>query len=233
MRTSRVRRRHSLVVGSALSLALVASVAVAAIPGTDGVIRGCFKSDSQPTSSGYGQLRVVNEASQCRNGETALSWNQEGQPGAIGPQGPQGEQGPPGPQGPAGPPGAGGGPVVGNSSSADECNPDAMVTCVTVELTMPARARVLLVGRLRALTRAEMGAGYCYLGTSETGNLQESQVRSAAFKGTFDSDNFRHVSLTIVTPPVGPGPVSFGIDCDEDVGDLQYDSIDLSAAALS
>lgn len=39
----------------------------------------------------------------CKQGDTAVSWGQDGPPGATGPQGPAGPQGVPGPAGPAGP----------------------------------------------------------------------------------------------------------------------------------
>jgi hypothetical protein len=60
---------------------------VAAIPGSDGAIQGCYKQNS-------GDLRVVESAGDCRKSETAIQWNQKG---PVGPQGPAGEQGPPGP----------------------------------------------------------------------------------------------------------------------------------------
>ena len=52
-----------------------------------------------------GNLRVVADASACRNSELALSWNTTGLPGPAGPAGPPGPagaQGPAGPQGPTG-----------------------------------------------------------------------------------------------------------------------------------
>lgn len=72
------------------------AVALAAIPAADGTISGCFKHHSA-------DLRVIDApAESCKNGETAIQWNQAGPPGAPGPQGPQGEPGPAGPAGTAG-----------------------------------------------------------------------------------------------------------------------------------
>ena len=66
------------------------------------MINGCYAKQ--------GTLRVVDSASsQCKSGETALSWNTAGPPGPkgdAGPQGPTGNQGPQGQQGPTGPTGA-------------------------------------------------------------------------------------------------------------------------------
>ncbi len=82
----RGRRTAVVAAGAACALGVGATVAVAAIPGTDGVIHGCY-------SNAKGTLRVIDDASNCATGETRLTWNQKGQPG---PQGPQGEPGPAG-----------------------------------------------------------------------------------------------------------------------------------------
>jgi hypothetical protein len=75
--------------------------AQASIPDTGGVIHGCYDNK--------GALRVIDSAaSACKNGETALDWNQTGPQGPTGPIGPQGPQGAQGAQGPQGPPGQSG-----------------------------------------------------------------------------------------------------------------------------
>ena len=56
------------------------------IPDADGTIHGCYqnhKNDNQV----QGQLRVVSDAANCKENETPLSWNQEGQQGPPGPAG--------------------------------------------------------------------------------------------------------------------------------------------------
>jgi hypothetical protein len=96
------------VVLTALPLALAAGVALAAQP--DGrkpanpVISACVKKKS-------GLVRVVGPAGACRRGESPLSWNVQGRPGARGPTGEAGAAGATGPAGavgPAGPAGAAG-----------------------------------------------------------------------------------------------------------------------------
>jgi hypothetical protein len=64
----------------------VGGVAVASIPGPDGVIQGCYDNST-------GALSVIDPAAGrgCPPGATALSWNQ------TGPQGPQGPPGDPAP----------------------------------------------------------------------------------------------------------------------------------------
>jgi hypothetical protein len=93
--------------------ALVGGVALAAIPGGDGTINGCYLKIT-------GTLRVIDPAKgqHCvASLETAISWNQHGAPGLPGPKGDAGPAGPKGDtgatgatgdagsQGPAGPPG--------------------------------------------------------------------------------------------------------------------------------
>jgi hypothetical protein len=89
-------------------------LAFAAIPGGDGTITACYTKQAALFGPPQGSLRVIDAASQCRSNETALSWNQKGQPGPAGPAGQAGPQGPlgpkgdpgsAGPQGPVGPPG--------------------------------------------------------------------------------------------------------------------------------
>lgn len=72
----------------------------------DNEIHGCAQKDN-------GQVRIVDDPSECRNSEEAVSWNQigpEGPPGPQGPPGPEGPAGPAGPEGPAGPQGEAGPP---------------------------------------------------------------------------------------------------------------------------
>ena len=65
-----------------------AFAAHAAIPGSDGVIHGCYAHN--------GQLRVIESGQWCKKSETALNWNQKGSPGSPGAQGQQGPPGEPG-----------------------------------------------------------------------------------------------------------------------------------------
>jgi hypothetical protein len=81
--------RRNLVAYVALVVALGAAggVAYSSIPDPQGVIHGCY-------SNTDGTLRVIDSAGDvCRGVETALDWNQQGQPG---PTGHTGLPGPPG-----------------------------------------------------------------------------------------------------------------------------------------
>jgi len=94
-------------------LALGGGVAFATIPGAGGVIHGCYTKLN-------GAVRVIDTGS-CRPTESALNWNQAGQPGPQGPQGLQGAPGPAGAAGAKGGQGAEGGP--GNQGPAGQQGP--------------------------------------------------------------------------------------------------------------
>jgi hypothetical protein len=110
---------------AAVVTAGLAGTAYATIPGGDGVIHGCY------AKSG-GTLRVIDASvTNCKSGESALNWSQQGVPG---PQGPQGEKGEPGEQGPPGP--AGGVDSFGASqgSNTPSLTPGAFVTVISKEV---------------------------------------------------------------------------------------------------
>ena len=81
------------------ALVLAAAGSISGISSAQ-VIEACARNNN-------GMLRLDSPAS-CKNNETAVSWNQDGVPGAQGPMGLPGPAGPPGPVGPIGPSGAAG-----------------------------------------------------------------------------------------------------------------------------
>ena len=93
------RKKLTYAVAGALAAFALGSAAFAAIPGSGGVINGCYDKQS-------GQLRVTDPQAgtpkSCTDKETALDWNQQGPQGIQGPKGEPGAQGVPGPQGPQG-----------------------------------------------------------------------------------------------------------------------------------
>lgn len=100
MRYLGARRAVSLALG--LVLVLCAAGIASAAGGT--TFYACL-------TRGGGLYNVVLSPSlpqSCKQGDTAISWGQEGPVGPAGPAGPQGPQGPTGPAGPQGPAGANG-----------------------------------------------------------------------------------------------------------------------------
>ena len=114
MRSGMWAGKTKVAVATAAAVLASGGVAAATDAFSDEAIHGCYKQAN-------GQLRVVAAGSDCRESETAVTWNQRGPagrsgaPGAAGEQGekgdtgPQGEKGDTGPQGEKGEPGAQGG----------------------------------------------------------------------------------------------------------------------------
>src|SRR5918992_98330 len=88
------RRGMRMLLTAAAILAVAAGVALATIPGSNGVINACYEKR-------LGILRVIDaEAGKtCTQYETPISWNEKGVKGDTGPQGLKGETGATGPQG--------------------------------------------------------------------------------------------------------------------------------------
>ena len=94
-----MKKRIVLIAGLLAMFATVPGIANATIP-NDGVINACY------TKSG-GTLHVIDRSvTNCKSGETALSWDAQGTPGPQGPVGETGATGPAGPQGATGAQGA-------------------------------------------------------------------------------------------------------------------------------
>jgi hypothetical protein len=71
------------------TIMVTGGVAVASIPGGDGVIHACYGKK--------GVLKVIDaDAKSCPHGTTELTWNQTGVPGPAGSPGPPGQKGDPG-----------------------------------------------------------------------------------------------------------------------------------------
>jgi hypothetical protein len=97
MRHKFKRPSPAMLVALAALVVALGGTAIAAIPGGDGVIDGCYKTSG-------GALRVIDKGSgaSCTATETAISFNQRGPTGATGPTGAKGVAGAKGPTGPKG-----------------------------------------------------------------------------------------------------------------------------------
>ena len=115
---------------------------------------------------------------------------------------------------------------VGRSLSGGSCNPSSTtyVDCGFTTLNLPSATRVLI------LTSFSYGAngsanGTCRLATS-SGSL------TATARPLYAADE-RTSSLTVVTDPIGPGSVDFGLECNQQSGDIYIARVEISAVALS
>jgi type VI secretion system secreted protein Hcp len=118
----RFGRRTLLTFGvpTAAALAAGAVVAVGAIPGSDAKITACYAGPGGATVDDHfepvGAMRIIDAATpsdpvlaqssqySCQDGETQITWNQNGPEGPTGPPGAAGGQGPAGARGPQGSP---------------------------------------------------------------------------------------------------------------------------------
>ena len=114
------------------------------------------------------------------------------------------------------------------------CNPngtDHMPNiCVQVEMNIPAQARVLLIGHVRAFTGGSGSAsGSCGLWANGT-PLDGTTV---AF--ILPSNSHETATPLTMTPPIGPGSNWFQVVCYEweSAGDIEYDSAQIAAVAIS
>jgi hypothetical protein len=131
---------------------------------------------------------------------------------------------------------------LGRSAAQNtNCDPEsaAFATCVSVSLDLPAQTRVALFGRVTGQNEntADSGHGLCRLGNSTTGGIGASQVHVDAVNVTASGEQFPvggATALTAITPPLGPGTVSFGIDCNQfPAGAVFYTEASIAAVAIS
>ncbi len=91
-------RRRVVLLAVAVAAIVTAGVAYSSSGSASSTLTACVNETN-------GNMRLVGSASDCRQHETAVTWNVEGQAGATGPTGPTGAQGPQGPTGATGPTG--------------------------------------------------------------------------------------------------------------------------------
>jgi hypothetical protein len=106
-------RRRAVLLAVAVAAIVSAGVAYSSAESGSSTLTACVNDTN-------GNMRLVGSASDCRQHETAVSWNAEGTAGPTGPTGatgPTGPQGATGPQGPTGADGVSGYEIV--SASAD------------------------------------------------------------------------------------------------------------------
>ncbi len=120
----------------------------------------------------------------------------------------------------------------GGNGSAN-CDPESttFLTCTSLGLTLATPGRVLIIASAvgRAELDADSGQGTCRVGTSVTGPIPGSSV----FART--RDGLAYPSVVGVTPVLAAGPVSVGLDCNQDqaFGAIVFDDVRIAAVALS
>jgi type VI protein secretion system component Hcp len=178
---------------AALGLGVGGAVAAASIPGSNGVITGCYLTPAGVSDSDQpvGSLRVIDPSDStddiqgvngCTSGEAEITWNQTGPTGPTG-SGTQGPQGIPGPQGPAGATGPAGGVSASPGSNTD----------VIMELT-PANANL---GGLNSIP----------VGESQVSGSQNQEFNVTSFD--LGVANTATLSIGSASTGAGAGKVTF------------------------
>jgi hypothetical protein len=121
--------------------------------------------------------------------------------------------------------------AVGHAAGTPTCTPTTdFGACVDVTVQLPARARVLVLGRITG-NGQEFADGKCRIGTSATGPVPESTV---AVHVTGAND-WEHFPVMAVTSGFGPGPVTFSLECMSFPGQfaIRYINAGITAVALA
>ena len=120
------------------------------------------------------------------------------------------------------------------ADTGSTCTPTtAFGACADVTITLPARAHVLVLGRITGNSKSmnNSGDGRCRISSTATGPIPESTVALHSWTGL---DDWVHAPLMVVTPAIGPGEVSFYLDCRTyQPNSMRFIDADLVAVALS
>jgi hypothetical protein len=132
---------------------------------------------------------------------------------------------------------------AGGNSTA--CDPEgtAFVDCGFVRLDIPAQSRargtrVLVIGALEGVREngGDFGVGDCRLGFSRPAvpgtSLVETTMHFIVSDDDFGDLSERGATMA-VTPPVGPGTVDFGIECNQWQGGIYFNRAKIAAVAIS
>lgn len=138
-------KRRIALTGSviAVTIAVTAAIAYAAIPDSVGVLHGCYNPNEADNTNGTALRIVDSEVASCGKNQAELAWSQTGPQGPKGDTGATGPAGPAGPIGPAGPAGPAG-PSAAYTNYGDGLhNIGAGLTQTVASVTVPAGSYVL------------------------------------------------------------------------------------------
>lgn len=220
--------RRGMTVTAAVAVMVGGSaVAWASVPGSDGVITGCYNPQDQ------GSLRVIDTSKkQCTQYETQLKWNQTGPQGPQGIQGIQGiqglkgdkgDQGSQGPKGDKGDPGLPGdkGDKGDPGDKGDKGDPgQAGSVYATATQTEPG-GRQITTGGVDVLTKDLPAGKYAVTATLNVVNTGSDGLRAATCTipgyttGAVVEEN-RDSSLTLVATFDAGGGATLKLHCHAD-----------------
>jgi hypothetical protein len=119
---------------------------------------------------------------------------------------------------------------IGRSAFSGQCDPEgvAFLSCAFSTIVLPAPSRILVIGSVKAQPEpgADLGTGQCRLATNN-GTITTSGLHAVG-----RSYNDKFVPLMGITD-AGPGPLDFGIECNELSDYLTFYDAHVIAVALS
>jgi hypothetical protein len=133
--------------------------------------------------------------------------------------------------------------TIGRSdpSTGGPCDPNstAFVSCASVDVNLPHEGRVLLVGTgaqyafSTGVTQGDcrMTADGAALGGSFV-SLGNQTDPSPGVTGAANRIYGNGFTTTVVTSPIGAGPHSFGLECNQNDADVEFENTQISAAVL-
>jgi hypothetical protein len=128
---------------------------------------------------------------------------------------------------------------MGRSTSQDFCSPtnSTFVDCAFVTLDLPASSRVLVIA---ALSTFWTGNDFSYSGTcrltASAPGVPGGEYVASTMPVDEPAEAYATYSTTVVTDPVGPGPMDFGVQCNKTGGETvssRIHSVQVAAVALA
>ena len=119
---------------------------------------------------------------------------------------------------------------IGRSAFGGQCDPEGatFLSCAFTTIVLPAPSRVLVIGSVKAQPEpgADLGTGQCRLATNN------GTITSSGLNAVGRNYNDKFVPLMGITD-AGPGPLDFGIECNELSDYLTFYDAHVIAVALS
>jgi hypothetical protein len=128
--------------------------------------------------------------------------------------------------------------VIARSNTGAVCDPgDAtLITCASVDVTLPHEGRVLLIGTAGqyAFTNSQ-ASGNCLFrvdGVNSGGSVQVGNQYAPALFGPTHRDLANGFATTVVTDSLNAAPHTFVLACNQTAGDVEFEGPQIAAALV-
>jgi hypothetical protein len=128
--------------------------------------------------------------------------------------------------------------VTARSNTGAVCDPgDAtLITCATLDMTLPHEGRVLLIGTAGqyAFTNSQ-ASGNCLFrvdGVNSGGSVTVGNQYAPALFGVTNRNLANGFATTVVTDPISAGPHQFILACNQQTGDVEFEGPQIAAALV-